>query len=265
MSRERKNASYYAMYRPLAQTAMEHIKNTVADYIDPNKNIGTKKMARQRKYNKRRQNKKKRIFKRGIPKLITPQNKLIKVRMSDYQTFSSTGGVIVNKNISGTDITDPLAGSSAQRPLGYNQWKALYHTAYVVGVKVKATCWNNNSTSAIMFGITACPKEQAGNALDNYEHYREVPHTVSKLLTPDVDKGVLTLSTSTRKHLGLKNIKDNDTIRVNLTSDSAPSEVYYYHIWMQPLDQSSTVSAVPMVLDVEYIVLLTNPVVPDRS
>lgn len=226
------------------------------------KNIGTKQMVKKTYRKKSRKNRK--IIKKRIPRAIAPATKLIKCKMSDYLAFTCTSGAIDVKTVNGTNIVDPYGTSSAQQPLGYDQWKTLYRTAYVLGCKVKLTVWNNDTTACV-FGVTVMDKNQGTTALTNYEYYREVPKTRSRLLSPDVDHGYIVNQTSTKKALNVRNITDNDTLRTNLQSDTAPSETYYIHAWCQPINQAATMSSVPCVLDVEYLVLLTNPIIPARS
>lgn len=238
-------------------------------YWSGNKNIGDNKvMVKQRTYRKRttksKKSKRRGLIRRQIPRSIAPANKVIRCKFSDYQSITCTSGALSRIAIRANDITDPLEGFSLQQPLGYDQWKALYRTAYVIGVKVKFSVWNNSST-ALMYGITMCDKNQGSTSLANYEYYKEVPHNVARLLSPDVDHGYLINKASTKKMLHLKNIKDNDGIRINLQSDTAPTETYYAHCWIQPVDQTTTLTAVQSVIDLEYIVLLTNPIIPARS
>lgn len=266
MSRQRRNPNYIAMYRPFAQTALDHISNSVASYF-PEKNIDTKKMAQRRRYSRKsrkNQRKKKGIVKKFIPRSITPHKKLIKCKVSSYQTFTCTSGALGSIRVTANDITDPFGSYDTQQPLGYDQWKALYRTAYVLGCKVKVTLWNNQTT-ALVYGISMMDKNSGSTALNSYEYYREIPKTNSRLLSPDVDHGVIVNSQSTKRGLAVKDIIDNDTLRINLQTDAAPNENYYAHVWVQPLDQTTTLTGVQAVIDVEYIVLLTNPIIPARS
>lgn len=241
---------------------------TLYEHYWGNKNIDTNKMAQKtrnsRKRTSYRKNKKKGIVKRSIPRTLAPANKLVRCRASNYQTFTCTSGALSGVRIKGNDITDPFDTYGAGQPLGYDQWKALYRTAYVLGCRVKFTVWNNQTT-ALMFGVSMMDKNQGSTLLTDYEYYKEVPKTNSRMLSPDVDHGVIVNKQSTRRGLSIKDIIDNDTIRINLQADTGPNDNYYAHVWVQPVDQSTTLTTVQGVIDVEYIVLLTNPIVPTRS
>lgn len=232
-------------------------KNLATNY-----NMPTKRMTRLRK--RRNNRKRKGIVKKYIPRAITSQNKFIKCKVSDYQTLTCTSGALASTMVDCASIVDPFGGFGSGQPLGYDQWGSLYHTAFVVGTKIKVSLWNNQST-ALAYGINIMSKDQGYTALTDYEHYRELPKCISRILSPDVDHGYLVNKVSTKKHLGLKDIKDNDTLRNNIADGVTPSEHFYAHIWAQPLDKTTTLTAVQAIIDVEYIILLTNPVVPARS
>lgn len=259
------HAIYYAMayQRYKAQQYMKKYGGTTTETPKTgNKNIGNKKMPK--KFAKK--GKRRGIVKKRIPRAITAKTKLIRCKATDYANLTCTSGALSRRTISGTNIVDPFASFGAGQPLGYDQWKALYNTAIVVGVKVRATVHNAASTS-VMYGLSVCPRAQGETALTDYEHYKELPNTVSRLLSPDVDHGTIAIKSSTKRALGLKDLKDNEDVECLISADTGPTDQYYIHAWVQPTDQASTVGSpgIEFVFDVEYIVLLTNPIIPARS
>lgn len=239
------------------------------DYLHGEKknNSTNKEMAYKKttKTKRRRNNRKKRgIVKKYIPRALTSNRKLIRCKLSDYQTLTCTSGALATSMVDCTSIVDPFGGYGSGQPLGYDQWASLYHTAYVLGTKIKVTLWNNQTT-ALAYGINICSKDQSSTALTDYEHYRELPKCVSRILSPDVDHGYITNRVSTKKHLGIKDILDNDTLRNNIATGTTSAERFYAHIWCQPLDKSTTLTAVQAIIDVEFIIMLCNPVIPARS
>lgn len=247
-----------------ANLAKEVIKNNP----DLENNISLKQMAKYKykyKNKKSSKSKKKGIIKKPIPRSLTPATKLIRCKASQLYSFTSpAAGLIKMLPVQANSVIDPFVASGAGRPLGYDSWSSLYRTAIVVGCKIKTTWWNNQNT-AIVVGVSFPGKDEGTTALDDYEYYRETPRTNSRIFSPDVDHGIVVNKCSTKKVLGLKDLVDNNQLHINLSTDSDPSEMHYAHIWMQPMDQSSTPSQVPCIVDVEYIVLLTNPKVPLRS
>lgn len=207
---------------------------------------------------------KKGVIRKRIPRAINPRVKVIRVKCSDYIPMSCTSGAISRVAIQGNSCDDPFAGNGTIQPLGYDQWKALYKSAYVIGAKVNMTV-HNTAAKSIMYGITPMHKSQGTTTLSSYEYYNELPKTRSRLLSPDVDHGYLSSKTSTKKHMHRKNLTDENDLKVNLVDEIQPADIFYFHAWVQPTDQTTTVSDIECVFTVEYIVLLTDPVIPTRS
>lgn len=222
--------------------------------------VGTrKKYYRRRKKNKRRGRRRK-----YIPRAITSKTKLIRCKASNYITFNGTSGAMYMVPIQGNSCDDPFMANGTGQPLGYDQWKALYKSAYIIGSKVKFTVHNGSAYSVIM-GLTPMNIPQGTTSLANYEYYRELPATRSRLLSPDMDHGVLVSGVGTKKHLAIKNLTDEDDLKVDLVNETAPTKQFYWHVWCQVSDQSTTTTGVEGIVDVEYLVLLTDPIVPARS
>lgn len=229
-----------------------------------NKNLVSNKMRKNLKNRNRRKLRNRKKIKTIVPRLIAPKTKLIRAKASNYVTYTCTSGALAGTALYANDFIDPFGTSGAGQPLGYDQWKTLYRTAYVLGCKVKFDCWNNQST-ALMFGVSMMDKNQGTTLLTDYEYYKEIPKTNARMLSPDVDHGYIINKASTKKQLAVKNLLDNDGLRINLQAETGPSEKYYSHVWVQPVDQTTTLTSVQGVIDIEYIILLTNPIVPARS
>lgn len=227
-----------------------------------NKNVVNKKMATYTRNQRRRRKRKRGIIKKRIPRSIQPKTKVISMKASKYFQMSASSSPDV-ETVQGNSFDDVFGAGHTLQPLGYDQWKALYKSAYVLGVKVKLTAHNEAGNSMIV-GLTPCGLDQGTSALSNYEHYRETPGTVSRLLSPDVDHCYITSQRSTKRFLSLKNIRDEDDLKIDLVNETPPTKLYWYHVWCQPTDMT-TVSACEFVIDVEYIILLTDPIIPSRS
>lgn len=231
------------------------------DYF--NKNIFLKSRSRMPTKYKKRKNKKRGRKRRRIPRAITSKQKVIMCKVSKYVSNTCTSGALSMHKVNGMSVVDPFVGSATGQPLGYDQWKALYDKAYVIGCKVKLTV-HNGSTNSVVYGITAMKQNQGTTALSDYEYYRETPSTVSRLLSPDVDHGFITLKKGTKKHCHLTNLVDEEH-EIDLNSETEPSYPYYFHLWCQPADKATTVNNIEFIMDVEYIVLLRDPIIPSRS
>lgn len=215
-----------------------------------------------RKYIKKKKRRRRGRIRKRIPRAIQPKTKVVKLKVCKYFQMSASTGVDA-LTIQGNSFDDPFGADHTVQPLGYDQWKALYKKAVVLGCKVKITA-HNEASNSVMFGITPMSVNQGTTTLSNYEHYKEMPGTVSRILSPDVDHGVLVNKRSTKRHLSFTNIRDEDDLEIVLDTETPPSKLYWFHAWMQPTDLTTT-AACEFVADVEYIILLKDPIVPARS
>lgn len=226
-------------------------------------NLGMAQRGKYRTKNKKKRKQRRGIVKRRIPRALQPRTNLVKLRVSNYFPMTITTGTLSAIPIQGNSCDDPYTTQSGQQPLGYDQWKALYRRAYVIGSKIKAN-FHNTSSYSCMVGMTPMSIPQGTTNLTNYEYYRELPGTKSRLLSPDVDHTYMTHSVGTKKHLHCKNMTDEDDFKLDLVNEVAPTKIFYWHVWAQTTDQTNT-AIVEAVIDVEYLILLTDPIVPSRS
>lgn len=207
------------------------------------------------------------IVRRYIPATLAPKRKLVRMKTSINATLQCTDGVIDKMSINMFNFQDPFSAFSTQQPLGFDQWKTLYNSAVVVGLKVVARI-HNRSAVAIITGITACNETQGTGTLTNSNHYQETKGTKSRLLSPDVDHLTMFHKVGTKRHIGVKNLMDEDEFHcLDLANETAPQRTSYFHLWAQPIDQTTSLidasSNSPQVnVTAEYIILLHDQIIP---
>lgn len=226
-------------------------------------NPGEEKMPKRRRGNRRRKGKKRGIIRKFVPRTLAPKRKLIRCKAVETINLTSASGAIVVRHIQMNSIDDPFVGSGTGQPLGYDQYTALYEFAHVLASKVVVRVFNSGSTS-ILFGITPVGLNQGTTDLTDCEHYMELPNTRVRLFSPDVDHGIVANKISTKKFLGISKILDTNEYRVNLTDETPPSKLAYWHLWMQSQDHATSGGAT-VTVTVEYIVLLHDYKIPARS
>lgn len=258
-------------FGPLTVTShQQHRDQRLYNLYKYNQWLGTnkkQKMARTRSRTRTMTKRKRRRSRRGIkrrriPALLTTKRKLVRCKMVFTDTLSAAAGALAVRSPSLTNIVDPLGSATNQQPLGYDQWKALYDKAKIVGVKVRMTC-HNASSQAIMFGM--CPRQPNNlSPLATFDHYGETRGNKFRLLSPDVDHGTLSYTVSNKKYLAYANITDKSTIENDLNAESGPILAAQLDCYVQSHDKLSTASA-DIVLEIEYIVLLYDFISPSRS
>lgn len=210
----------------------------------------------------RRRSRRRGVIRRPIPRTLTPNTKLIRCKAVKYVNYVPAGA-ISSIETQLNSIDDPFHTVGTGQPLGYDQWKALYKYAYVVGSKVTAKV-HNNGTVAAMFGITPMKVNQGDTFLSSYEYYMELPATKTRVLSQETDHVTFSHQVNVKKFLNIKDLRDNDDYRIDLVNETAPSTLAYWHIFAQALDSTGTID-VDAVITMEYMVLLTDPIVPSRS
>lgn len=239
--------SHYINPRPVGPSATTAMRRT------------SRRPTTSRRYRRRRRG----VVRRRIPRTLTSQTRLVRARAVGTTVMPCTSGAIGYIAVSMFDVTDPFVGAGSGQPLGYDQWKSIYNKGYVVGCKVTLRA-HNAGTAAVMYGITPCPESQGVTSLTPYNYYMELPGTTARILSPDVDHGVLSMKVSTRKHVHVRDLKDEDSFHFDLDNETAPTRNAYFHLWVQPIDTSTT-NSVQFVYTAEYLIRLYDPIVPARS
>lgn len=236
-----------------------HLQDMVRSYIPVRRSGRVTTKTRRRKRGRRRG-----IIRRRIPPTLTTRTKVIRAKITDgFTSAGEAAGAIAIRLHSVMNVCDPTSGYGNKQFLGYDQWKTLYNKAVVLGVKVLVRC-HNKGTVGMIFGVVAMPENKSNTNLTSYEHYAEVPSSKQRLLSPDVDHGVLVYKVNTRKHLDLKSLRDEDAFHNNLNTETAASRTFWLNHFFQPLDKT-TQCAFEAVIEYEYLIRLFDPIFPDRS
>lgn len=198
--------------------------------------------------------------------LLAPHRKIIRCKAVQHWSHAShTSGSMEMSPVQMNSILDPFVSDGTGQPLGFDQWRALYEDAYVIGAKCTVT-YHNADAFSYMVGISPMNVAQGTTPLTDYEHYMELKGTTRMLLTSDVDKITLQSKVGLKKWVKVKDLLDANEYKINLNTPTEPEKQLYFHIWTQPTNQASTdTSGVEMVCEMEYILALVHPVVPARS
>lgn len=226
--------------------------------------VGRTRTARRTRVKRRGKKRRRGVIRKRVPRAITSNEKVIRVKLVDgFTNAGGASGALETRMVNVMDITDPTSGHNNQQPLGYDSWAQFYKKACVLGLSMRVRL-HNKSTVGVMFGITPMPENQGNTALNSYEHYMELPGTVSRLLSPDVDHAILTYKLSTRKRLHLKSLRDEDAFHCSLATETAPTRTFWVQTWCQPID-AATQSPFECVIEYEFLVRLFDPIVQARS
>lgn len=193
---------------------------------------------------------------------LTPRTKLVMGKTVKSQSLACTNGALQALAIQACNIIDPFQANGAEQPLGFDQWKALYNSAKVLGTKVVVQ-WHNAASASVIVGITR--QEQDGYLTPtSFEQAIEFPNTKYKYLSPDVDKCVMIGKGSTKKMLHRASIKDTEDLRNDIVDDTEPTVDYQFLLWAQPHDKATT-GDVELIITLYQSILLYDRITPARS
>lgn len=218
---------------------------------------------------KRGYRRKKRVFRRkrkSFPKELWPRQKLVRLKSNctgslytSAGAWDATNGIVIMK---ANSLNDPWAGEGAQLPLGLDQLAALYQRYTVVGCTIMIQCHFSALTGASRVGLAL---RNDNTSLANAEYYTELPLSVMKIASGDVDIVNLGMRYKAKRFWKVRRFKEADQLEGTFTtSPGDPSEVAYWHFWVQDLNANEATTleySATMVWDI----LLTDPVIPARS
>lgn len=196
---------------------------------------------------------------------LWPHQKIVKFRLSSTAQYSGTTGAIGTNAWKANSLSDPTGAATAQLPLGLDQWAALYTKYKVLGSKITIMAHPETITGSAFVGLSLF--NSATPPATDLDHYRELPRTVMRMVSPDIDVTKLSLKYSYKGYPHhIKQIRDDDQQEGTFsTTPGDPTDVGpYYHIWVQDANKTQTVTFEIQAV-VEYIVLLYEPTAPSRS
>lgn len=222
------------------------------------------KMARKRRSTRRKRGY---LRRRRVPRTLAPPRQLVKLKLTQGVALNpGAAGAIATTNFIINDIADPEGASGVQQPLGYDQWSTLYQRFCVIGAKAYLIMHNEDTSYAQVYGMHATTE---ANALTSYEHYRELPNTRMKLLTPDVDHSGVVGKYSIKKLTGVKKLLHETDLNGTTSSyagggQASPDRKVYLQLFAQPL-QGQDSGVMRGYITIEYLVVFYDPVIPSRS
>lgn len=223
-----------------------------------------KKMPGKKKTYRRKPRRVYRRKKTSIARQVVPSSRLVKMRLCERILLTGTTGAIANKSILYNSLQDPLLTDSTNQPYYYDQVKTMYRSATVLGAKVTVQFHNTSSTVPAVVGLYQLPWDNS-QTLSSYEFWREISAKGrQRIISSDVDIVTMVIKNSTKRHLGVSNVKDNQDVVCDIENDGDPTRLLYNVFFCQAVDQAST-STVEAVITLEQVVLLQHPYSPARS
>lgn len=192
---------------------------------------------------------------------VQPYSIVRKLKTSLNWSSDTAAGAMGSHILKLNSAYDPTGNGGSGQGLGFEQYEALYNKYCVVGWKVEATFISTDNTVPIAVGFTPTTQSTATGA---YLQNKEMPGTVMRIITPDIDRIHLTAKGSVKRWLLPKggHMLSEDTLQATVSTD--PSRQLYGHLFTQCITGADP-AAVNVVYTIEQIVIFFDPKVPARS
>lgn len=171
----------------------------------------------------------------------------------------AAGGALSQTFLKLNSIYDPTGNIGISQPYAHDELALLYNRYQVVKYNVKIEWVSSDNTNPLVVGFTALPES---TSLTAYAHYMEIPGTVSRMCTMDVDKTMLFKSGGVNSQLSTTRLPD-DVLQADMGND--PTRVLYGHVWAQAVDAATDAGRVTAVITLTQTVKLFDPKTLSRS
>lgn len=183
-----------------------------------------------------------------------------RVKTCVHYPFDPGAGTIAVGLLNLNSAQDPTGNVGTGQPLAHDQYSGLYERCAVIGGTVQIECTSVDGTNPIAVGINVQP---SSTTLTTYEHYKEMPHTSFRIMTPDMDKVSFGVRYGVGKYFGHRKILSDD--RLNAAIGAEPTDLLYGHLFFQALDKTANAGLVQTVITITQTIIYFKPKTPARS
>lgn len=153
-------------------------------------------------------------------------------------------------------IFDPDSSGTGHQPMGHDEWNTFYTNYLVIGSKIKATYFPTATSTGMMGGVLL---KSDSTLITNVEQLMEQGLTTPRSLAmatggrpTSVRRGF-----SPRKFFGVKDLKDNKGA-IGASFGNNPSNGAFWHVYLNPMDSTTDIASVEVLIEIEYSVMLTE-------
>lgn len=207
----------------------------------------------------------------AIPRFITPDRKLIKLRYSYTTEINPSSGATGWTSVACNDLTAPSTGTGAHQPLGFDQIMQLYERYCVVGSKINVAFTSGGETDyGSIVGIalrnsTTQESVQDNTATQANEGLLERNRTIWKYMSSNSGGAPIKQVTSkfgAKKFFQLSSINDNagnnrDEGTLWGTASSSPTTKAYYNVFGSTMKDTQDITF-SLRITVEYLALFSG-------
>lgn len=169
-------------------------------------------------------------------------------------------GAIDARTMVPNSVFDPTGGEGIEQPLGFDETANQYNKYSVVRARYYFEATSADATNPVMLGARASADSAT---LTSYQHYKELPGTVSRIMTPEQDKVTFGLTIGIAKIFGNKLTLTDDRYTADVGANCTNS--VYAHVFAQPVDGTTDVGVIHLVCTLYQTVVFFKPKTLARS
>lgn len=219
-----------------------------------------RKREQEEKYGERRV---RRVKYSSIPAVLCPPQQLVRLRYG-YQGSLDAVGVSVGNTFRANGMFDPDEEGVGNQPRGFDEWMSFYKNYTVLSSKCKTRFYTQGDTYANSAAFIYVAIKNVADALDGKSNVSlmEQNYIKHKCLTYNERCKTIESKWSARKYFG-ENPMTGSAYRG--TSSTNPSTQAFWEVGVQALDDSTNISAILILVEIEYIAMLTQKTIPAQS
>lgn len=174
---------------------------------------------------------------------------------TDSFTLSNTAGVLTEYQFRANSLYDPNFSGTGHQPFGFDQIAAFYNHYDVLSstIKVSMIAPNAGYTTAVVTGVYL---SDDSSAYADWHTYSEAKRGTNKIVAPFYAGATVTKSSFDKKKFFSKSADPGETTALVTAS---PAEEVLFHIWQQPVDQSSNSNPYQYTVEMTFKVRFFEP------
>lgn len=201
-----------------------------------------------------------------LPLATAPIRRKLKVVMK-YQTTAilnpTTAGGTAVVVFRANSLFDPEAGLGGHQPRGFDQLMTLYDHYTVISASIRADFHNSDTSQGQVVGIATRDDLTTSLNMNDYLEGSQCRYGIVSDATAGQNLKSISQTVNPAYFLGRSHPLSDPDMKGTILAD--PIEQVFFHVFVAPIDQSVDASPVQVNVQLSYIAMLTEPVVPGQS
>lgn len=202
---------------------------------------------------------------RPIPMHPVPDRQIVKMKYADSVALDpgSSGNVSVH-TFSCNSLYDPDVTGVGHQPKSFDEFENFYNHYTVLGSKIKVTFTSMDDSAtagSYAVGIYIDDNSTPPSTIIDLMEERKNSYKVVTAADSGKSSSIVTSKLSCKKFFGMPSLIGESNYRGvmgNFAIGSSPIEQAYYQVWATALDATTDSAPIRLLVEIEYIAMLTE-------